>query len=116
MAKQMLHMRWFLVYNRIPQLIAAVEVNARARVVEHAEKIASDARSRAPVLSGFLRSSIQVESVKTGKEAQIVVGADYGKFVEYGTYKMAARPFLTPALVADKQAFFDDMGRGLIKL
>jgi HK97 gp10 family phage protein len=111
-----LMMRWVVVYNRIPQLIAAVEANARTRVVEHANKIASDARARAPVATGFLRSSIQVESVKTGKEAQIVVGAEYGRFVEYGTYKMSAQPFLNPALEADKQAFFDDMGRGLIKL
>lgn len=111
-----LTMRWVLVYNRIPQLIAAVEANARTRVVEHANKIASDARARAPVQTGFLRSSIHVESVRVGKEAQIVVGADYGRFVEYGTYKMAAQPFLNPALEADKQAFFDDLGRGLIKL
>jgi HK97 gp10 family phage protein len=111
-----LRMHWVLVYNRIPQLIAAVEANSRTRVVEHANKIASDARARAPVQTGFLRSSIHVESVTAGKEAQIVVGADYGRFVEYGTYKMAARPFLIPALEADKQAFFDDLGRGLIKL
>lgn len=109
-------MRWVLVYNRIPQLIAAVEANARAGVVKHANLIASDARARAPVETGFLRSSIHVESVSTGKEANIVVGADYGLFVEYGTYKMAAQPYLNPALEADKQAFFDDMGRGLIKL
>lgn len=116
MAKGSVTMHWTLVYNRIPQLIAAVEANARTGVKKHAEKIASDARSRAPVATGYLRSSIKAESLETGKSAQIVVGAEYGRFVEYGTYKMAARPFLTPALEADKAAFFTDMGKGLIKL
>lgn len=107
-------MKWYLVENRIPALIAAVEANARTAVKAHADKIASDARARAPVATGYLRSSIQAVSVRTGKEAEIVVGADYGRFVEYGTYKMAAQPFLNPALEADKAAYFADMGKGLI--
>jgi HK97 gp10 family phage protein len=36
-------------------------------------------------------------SLERGKTAEVTVGEDYGKFVEYGTYKMAAQPFLTPA-------------------
>jgi HK97 gp10 family phage protein len=115
MARQ-LHIQWYLVENRIPALIAAVEANARAAVKAHADKIASDARARAPVQTGYLRSSIHSESVSTGKEAQIIVGAEYGRFVEYGTYKMAAQPFLNPALEADKAAYFADMGKGLIHL
>lgn len=109
-------MRWYLVYNAIPELIAVVEAEARTTVKKHADKIASDARNRAPVETGYLRSSIRAESLSTGKEAQIVVGASYGMFVEYGTYKMAAQPFLNPALEADKSAYFADMGKGLIHL
>lgn len=116
MARQGLTIKWYLVENKIPALIASVEANARTAVMKHADKIASDARSRAPVRTGYLRSSIRSVSVAAGKQADIVVGADYGRFVEYGTYKMAAQPFLNPALEADKAAFFNDMGRGLIKL
>jgi HK97 gp10 family phage protein len=115
-AKGIVTMKWYLVYNRIPQVIAAVEANSRTAVKAHADKIAADARRRAPVQTGYLRSSIRAESVSIGKTAQIVVGADYGRFVEWGTYKMAAHPFLTPALEADKAAFFHDVGRGLFKL
>ncbi len=114
MAPRPLLIRWYVVENRIPALIAAVEANARTTVKAHADKIASDARARAPVATGYLRSSIHAESVTAGKEAQIIVGADYGPFVEYGTYKMAAQPFLNPALEADKAAYFADMGKGLI--
>ena len=116
MAERQLRIKWYLVENRIPALIAAVEANARTTVKAHADKIASDARARAPVATGYLRSSIQSVSVEAGKEAQIIVGAEYGRFVEYGTYKMAAQPFLNPALEADKAASFADMGKGLIKL
>jgi HK97 gp10 family phage protein len=107
--------KWYVVMNRIPELIAAVEANARTGVKRHADAIARDARARAPYETGFLRDSIQAVSERIGKEALIVVGADYGRFVEYGTYKMAAQPFLGPAVAADEAAFFADMGKGLIK-
>lgn len=111
-----LMMRWVLVYNAIPELMVAVEANARTQVMAHAKKIAADARSRAPVETGYLRSSIQPSSLTAGKEALVLVGAEYGRFVEFGTYKMQAQPFLMPAVEADKAAFFADVGKGMIKL
>lgn len=63
------------------------------------EQIANDvvdiAKGNAPVLSGALRDSIHVES--DGDDHVVVVGADYGAFVELGTSKVAAQPYLGPA-------------------
>jgi len=104
---------WIVVYNKIPALIAAVEVNSRAAVKKKAEDIARDAKGRAPVQTGFLRSSIHAVSVAEGKSAEVQVDAPYAPFVEYGTYKMAARPFLSPAVAAHVDDFKSEVGRGV---
>jgi HK97 gp10 family phage protein len=46
--------------------------------------------------TGFLRGSVDVEAMGE-TQAMVGVGAEYGLYLEYGTSKMAARPFLTPA-------------------
>lgn len=60
-----------------------------------AEDIADDAQANAPVDTGELRASIHTE--KTDNGLAVVVGAAYGAFVELGTSKMAAQPYLGPA-------------------
>jgi HK97 gp10 family phage protein len=44
---------------------------------------------------------------RVGKKYEVDGPAFYGKFVEMGTSKMAARPFLRPAFEASKQAAVD---------
>lgn len=100
----------FIVYNRIPELIAAVEAVSKSRPKEIADKIAASARVRAPVDTGFLRSSIGSRSVEAGKTAEVFAGADYAAYVEYGTYKMAAQPFLEPAVNEYEAEFFGMFG------
>lgn len=58
--------------------------------------ILSEAQSNCPVDTGFLQSTgfMQV----TGNDVEIGFGAEYASYVEFGTYKMAAQPFLRPAL------------------
>lgn len=91
---------FIIVFNRIPEMIGRVEAASRAAPKKVADSIRDDARSRAPVATGFLRSTIESVSIESGKSAEVFVGASYAAFVEYGTYKMAARPFLSPAFEA----------------
>lgn len=88
---------WIVVFNRIPQIVAAVQAKARTAPIETAEDIASIARSNAPVATGELRDSIEAVPVNQ-YNAEVRVGAEHGIYVEYGTYKMAAQPFFNPAL------------------
>lgn len=91
---------FIVVYNHIPALIAEVEMVSRGAPKRVADRIVTTAKSIVPVDTGYLKSSIFAESGERGKSADVIVGAPYAAFVEYGTYKMAAQPFLTPAFEA----------------
>ena len=56
--------------------------------------VAEMARGMCPVDTGYLQSSISASG------GTITVGADYAQYVEYGTWKSPAQPFLTPAVQA----------------
>lgn len=58
--------------------------------------IQGDAQIMAPVDTGHLESSITMEMTGT-TEGQVGPEANYGRYVEEGTWKMAAQPYLTPA-------------------
>ena len=87
--------------------------------------IEADAKARVPVLTGNLRRSIHTAGFRKGarfyggtddngkpvpdyagggRQTMVVVGtnAGYGVFVELGTFKMAAQPFLGPALADNR--------------
>ena len=46
--------------------------------------------------TGFLKNSISSRENTNG--AEVFVGADYGYYVEMGTSKMAAKPYIRPAI------------------
>ena len=66
-------------------------LEAGARIVETHSKILC------PVDTGFLRNSIQVDSV-TPMAAIIAPHTDYAEHVEFGTSRMEAQPYMRPAL------------------
>jgi HK97 gp10 family phage protein len=79
-------------------------------------KIADTAREIVPVDTGTLRDSIVAETpVMTGNEIRCVISANtyYAIYVEMGTWKMAARPYLKPALYKNKDEFERQM-KGLL--
>lgn len=103
---------WFVVYNRIPQVVAAVEANARTQVKRKAEDVLRDAKSRINRLTGELQDTAFVEVVLAGKSATINFPSEHAAPVEYGTYKMAARPYLYPAMLDQQDDFFTSIGKG----
>lgn len=72
----------------------SVALEASALLVE------GTAKNLAPVDTGNLRNSITHEV--EGQEARVGSALEYAKFVELGTSKMAAQPYLYPALEQNK--------------
>jgi len=78
-----------------------------------AEPVLSDAKATSAFddRSGSLRKGLKISNVKNKEGIKhILVGIDkgdnskifYGKFIEFGTSKMSARPFLQPAYEKNK--------------
>lgn len=90
--------------SKIEKKITRQALRAGAKIV------VKEAKLRAPVDSGELKSKIKVWALKrsrrrigvlVGTSATMYTGDQfYGAFVEYGTSKMAARPWLAPAAEA----------------
>jgi HK97 gp10 family phage protein len=74
-----------------------IEDEVKAITSEIAYKIERDAKLNSPVDTGYLRNSIQTEFENGGYVARVFTAADYAIFVEFGTSKQPAQPFLFPA-------------------
>lgn len=80
----------------------------RARVYHAAEVGRNTARSRVPVKTGRLRRSLKAEMTSDG--ARFGSDVSYASYVEKGTRRMRAQPYLEPG----KQAALADLeGRPL---
>lgn len=107
----------------------------RRAVSAGAAEIRNEARARAPVDTGEMRKDIMVKRerdtkgemsakysvfVRSGKKSRLAgkgrnVQKDsyYWKFVEFGTSKMPAKPFLRPAYEAKKEEAVKIIGENL---
>ena len=103
---------WFVVYNAIPAVIAAVEANSIAAVKRKGDDVLKSAKSRIHRVTGELQDTAYVEVVSRGKEATINFPAEHAAPVEYGTYKMAPRPYLYPSIMEHTDDFFNAVGKG----
>lgn len=68
---------------------------AEREILRTALDIQSTARRRCPVKTGRLRNSVAIGGTRW--EITIGTNVEYAPFVEFGTRRMRARPFLFPA-------------------
>ena len=80
-----------------------VERHLEQAVAKTARDIAADAQASAPVDTGALRNSISADV--GGMEAVIGPGVHYGGYVELGTSRMRAQPYLFPAADRHERPF-----------
>lgn len=89
---------------------------ARVAVRKTARDIKSSAQSIAPVDTGNLKSNIRTTAV-TPLSSDVTADTPYAVFVESGTSRMAAQPFMRPAAdhhaTAFEQAMAEIAGRAL---
>lgn len=70
--------------------------------------VVNSAKLRAPFDTGKLKWSIRYIKDRKGKYT-IEAGAPYAGFVEYGTRKMRAQPFMEPAFNANKNKYIAEL-------
>ncbi len=106
-----INVKWSGLDKLMEQLGATAEatIEAAASAMKTTTgQVQAQAKQIAPKRTGFMANNILVEPVK--KTATSVTGtinakADYSSFVEFGTYKMAAQPFIRPAVSAAQSLF-----------
>lgn len=98
--------RWERWIEDIPE---EVEQEVKTLVAETSYKIEADAKLLAPVSTGHLRRSIKTKISKAGYTATIGTNVEYSNYVEFGTSKMDAQPFLIPAYVKHKDDFKEEL-------
>ena len=89
--------------------------NRKRALEKGSDIIVKDARVRAPINTGLLHREGIAAEVISGDEADIgwTNDAFYGRFLETGTSKMAARPHLRPAYEAKKNQVIEVMRKEL---
>lgn len=76
------------------------------------------AKQNAPVDTGRLRGSITHRLIDTGKNqvaAEVGTNVEYAVMVEFGTSKQAAKPYLFPAYLANKEKILKDLAKAFKK-
>ena len=95
-------------------LALAAQNELRPALAELGAEVADAARALAPTRSGRLRASIQVEPAADAVQVDVIADAPYAAFVEFGTLRRPARPFLAPALQFARRRL-DLLARALIR-
>lgn len=77
-----------------------------------AERIATGARARARVKTGFMKSEIQAEPAGT-LSAVVRAGADYTAVHEFGTARIPPQPMLGPASAEEAERLPRELARAI---
>jgi len=83
--------------DRLEELKKELRPRAKRIIKSGAFDVQGKAQVNAPVDTGALKNSIEAVEVEI-YTWWVIVGVEYGAFVELGTSRMAAQPYLTPAV------------------
>jgi HK97 gp10 family phage protein len=94
--------------RRLDALIATLVPRARRASEQVARRVEARAKANAPVKTGHLRRSIHAARASADPNAWTVgTDVEYASFVEFGTRRMSPRPYLIPAVEAERARFSD---------
>ena len=92
---------------RLRALFAKLRPGLVAVVAIAAHNVEGRAKELVPVDTGATKNSIQPTFQSGGLAARIGPTTTYAPFLEFGTHRMRARPFLIPALEQNRQPFLE---------
>jgi len=86
-------------FNRITDFIGLTDNKKYETLIKVGEFCKSKMDEYAAVDTGFMRSRNNYEVTKYfNQKLRLINDCPYAGFVEYGTYKMRAQPFIRPAI------------------
>lgn len=88
---------------------AAIAAGAASTVERLCMETAENAKALCPVGSGELKGSIAPQVM--GPSGSVAAGAGHAAYVELGTWKKEARPFLLPAFAMTKEKAAEEIAR-----
>ena len=89
-----------VISNRLPAISAQIRPLVADEVKRATFDIEARAKAKAPVRTGTLRRSIASVFSNGGLTGKVGPSVFYGRFIEFGTRRMGARPFMRPAAEA----------------
>lgn len=102
-----------IISNRLPAYSAALRPTVVAEVQRATYAVEAKAKAIAPVKTGTLRRSIHSVFEQGGLRGIVGPSVLYGKFVELGTRRMGARPYMRPAAAAVLPGFAAAVARAI---
>jgi HK97 gp10 family phage protein len=101
----------------------AFKTEIERAVKETGNEVVNEARRIVPVRTGRLRDSLKVgkaikDLLSDPARLEVVISSDapYWMFVEYGTRRMAARPYIRPAVEWGKNYLVERVGDAIHKV
>jgi HK97 gp10 family phage protein len=80
-------------------------------VKKNGAQLQQKAMQKCPVDTGTLKRSIGLEIEDAGLTAVVAPTAHYAPYVEWGTRKMRAQPFIRPSLDEQKKIFENELDK-----
>jgi HK97 gp10 family phage protein len=99
-----------VIYNRLPAIAAGARPIVDTAVAKAAMDTEALAKVTAPIDTGNLRNSIASDKVRD-LTWRVTANAEYSIYVEMGTRKMSAQPFLDPSLRASFASLTKALGK-----
>ena len=114
-----------VIYSGDKELLNALEKMARTEVYKEVVKkngaaLQRTAQRKAVFKKGYstgaTKRSIKLDLASNGLRAVVKANTDYSGYLEVGTRKMEAQPFMQPAFNEIQPKFIDDLRRaGIVK-
>ena len=100
---------------KLASALALIRTYVTEAMAEVGAQMMTYSRGICPVRTGYLRSTVFFQ-ITEELEADFGAAAPYSLFIEFGTYRMAAQPFIRPAIDAYTTQLLTAILQGVLRV